>query len=188
MELFTFIFCSLIIAFIGFLLYLLYLPLKIWLLKSGRLSREKSKKINIIWFIIIVLFSNIFTYIAFYPDEEFYAEEYETITLNKLPKSAEFIKKSVSYPDLHGDYCSAALIKISPSDYNKLLKELQKNRSFLKENKIIYNSELNKVLSRKSEYKLRHKFSKSPDSLQNKLLFIGFYNDNKTIIISHCNL
>jgi hypothetical protein len=42
------------------------------------------------------------------------------------------INKEASYPDFHGDYCSAALMQVSIADYLQLFNELPMISSLLK--------------------------------------------------------
>jgi len=59
---------------------------------------------------------------AAYPSEDFFVAEYGLVMLDSpLPPSAKFIRTAASYPDFHGDYCSAALISLDQKDFDRLL-------------------------------------------------------------------
>ncbi|TDX82778.1 hypothetical protein B0I22_2806 [Epilithonimonas xixisoli] len=118
-------------------------------------------------FISSALLSFYFSYTAVYPPKSFYYNEFEYVTKQKIPKSAEIKFKSSSYPDFHGDYFSKSIIELSLSDYSKLLKELQ-NDNALKES--IENG--NKVFERKIIGE------------EDRHLFIHFLKDRKTIVVN----
>jgi hypothetical protein len=120
MELLFFILVTLGISIIGGILYIIYIPIKSLLLSSGKLSPERNKRINKIYMYLLITIIVVITYIGIFPDESFYAEEFKDVTLRELPNSAEFISKSASCPDFHGDYCSQSQIRLSKKDYSKL--------------------------------------------------------------------
>ena len=113
-----------VVGFVGGLLYLLYLPIKKSLIKNGKLKGYRSSQINIAYVSFLVLLSVYLTFDAFFPSQEFYKQEFKTVTLREIPKSAEFVKMTSSYPDLQGEYCSSSQIKLSKKDYQQLLSEL----------------------------------------------------------------
>ena len=66
---------------------------------------------------------------AVYPPDSFYKGEFERVTGLPFPASGSFIVKDASYPDIHGDYCSAALIKVSQEDYADLRSRMDVRQS-----------------------------------------------------------
>src|SRR3982751_5115802 len=59
-------------------------------------------------------------YLAFFPSDEFYIYDFKKVTGLAFPLSGKILTKSASFPDLHGDYNSCALIQVSESDYETL--------------------------------------------------------------------
>jgi hypothetical protein len=179
---FTFIF----VGICGGILYLLYLPFKRKLLKSGKLTSKKSRQLNLIYIIFLLLFSVYQTYNAFFPSEDFYEEEFKTVTLREIPKSAEFISKKASYPDFHGDYCSSSQIKLSKEDYQKLLTEIKSDKQFIENGQSIGFEEFNYTLGNKSENKFSSSFIRQIENEEDHYLYIAFYDDNETIFVNIC--
>lgn len=189
MEFFGIImFFSLLIAvgLVGGLIYLLYLPIKKRLFKNGKLTIYRSRQINVAYVIILVLFSSYQTLNAIFPNKSFYEEEFKTVTLREIPKSAEFIETNSSYPDFHGDYCSSSQIKLSKPDYKKLLFELSLDKRLIKNGQIIGSAEFDKARGDKDSKKIIHKFVRQIEGQEDYYLFIGFYDDNKTIFLNIC--
>ena len=65
----------------------------------------------------LILFSVI---TGIWPEDAFYIDEFESHTGLALPKSAIVVDKEASYPDVHGDYSSEAVIQLNPADFNAL--------------------------------------------------------------------
>lgn len=70
--------------------------------------------------ILIALF-----YPAIFPPADFYIEEFERHSGYTLPAEAQVIDRSASYPTYHGEYSSEALIRMSQSSLDELLKMMQ---------------------------------------------------------------
>jgi hypothetical protein len=178
MELFFFLLVTLGISVAGGILYIIYVPIKSWLVSSGRISPEQSKRINKIYIYLLITTIMVITYIGIFPDESFYAEEFKDVTLKELPHSAKFISKSASYPDFHGDYCSQSQIRLSKNDYSKLLWELHEDERLSKGDYSLsdYN---NKVPEN-----LVYQFTRVIDTKDDELLYIGFGNDSQTVYVN----
>lgn len=182
MEIFVFCLMFIIFSIAGGILYLIYLPLKVYLKRKQKLSHELSRKINITYVLTILITIIYITYDSLYPSESFYEEEFKTVTLREIPESAEFIEKSASYPDFHGDYCSSSQIKLSKSDYEKLLKGLDNDRRITEE-EIISSSESKNTLN---ESKIIKQFKRKIEGEEDHSLNIFFCNDKQTIIVNVC--
>lgn len=170
----------------GGLLYLLYLPIKKRLIKNGKLTKYRSRQINIAYVFVLGLFSVYQIFDAFFPGRSFYEQEFKTVTLREIPKSAEFIEKTSSYPDFHGDYCSSSQIKLSKEDYKNLLTELSSDKRLIKDGEIIGSLEFDKSLGDKSSEKVVHNFIRQIDGEEDHYLFIGFYDDSETVFVNIC--
>jgi hypothetical protein len=169
---FVFLIFLLLAIITGGIVYLLYLPIKLWLIRTGKLSKKLSRKVNLVYVGLLFVTVIAITYTALFPGEEFYAEEFKTVTLRELPDSAEFISKQADYPDFHGDYCSHSIIKLTKTDYNKLLSEIKKDSRLIRED-----SNEKKILC--------HFIRQLPDK-QDHYLDISFDNDGQTIYINIC--
>jgi len=175
-----------VVGLLGGGLYLLYLPIEKRLLKSGKLTKNRSREINISYAIVLFLFSAYQTFDAFFPSESFYKQEFKTVTLREIPKSAEFIEKTSSYPDFHGDYCSSSQIKLSKADYQKLLIELQNDKRITKNGEQIGFEEFNKTLGNKKQSKFIHEFTRKIKDEEDHYLYIAFYDDKETVFVNIC--
>lgn len=169
------------LTFLAIPFVLLYFLHK-WLTKKGY---------KILGLLIIVSYS-IYTvysiYTAIYPTDSYYFSEFKEVTLREVPKSAIIIRKDASYPDFHGDYCSASLMTVSEQDYETLLKDLI-NDSRITKNKpgeSIGSSELEKVMGNLNKEKIIHSFTRNIAKKQDHYLLIGFLADKKTIVVNVC--
>ena len=162
--------------------YVLLFLLHKWLTKKGY---------RIVGLTLIIAFSFYlvyYTYTAIYPTDSFYLSEFKEVTLREAPKSATIINKDASYPDFHGDYCSASLMTVSNDDYLSLLNELTNDKR-IKKNKpgeIIGSSELDKVMGSFKTDQIIYSFTRSIAGQEDHYLFIGFLDDKKTIVVSVC--
>ena len=127
---FVFIMACILTALIGGLIYLFYLPIKKSLLKSGKLTPVRSRQINKVYILILLIVASSQTYFAFFPTNSFYKDEFKFNTGLELPSSANIIDKSCEYPDLHGDYWASAIIELNETDYQKLKVEISKLNEF----------------------------------------------------------
>jgi hypothetical protein len=181
-----FLVVSLVIAIIGGLIYLLYIPIKRNLLRNGKLPKHRSKQINITYILILALISTYQTLDAFFPSKSFYEGEFKTVTLRDIPRSAEFIEKNSSYPDFHGEYCSSSQIKLSKEDYKKLVAELSLDKRFNRNGEAIGSAEFDKSLGDKNSKSIAFNFVRPIKGQEDHYFFIGFYNDNETVFVSIC--
>jgi hypothetical protein len=127
---FVFTIVCLIVGLVGGLLYLIYLPFKRKLINSGKLDKKVSHKINIAYIAFLGLFSLYHTYTAFFPTDSFYKDEFVYNTGIDFPESGIIQKKDSWYPDLHGDYWSAAIAEFPEEDYEKLYGTISSSEKF----------------------------------------------------------
>ena len=111
-------------------MYLIYLPFKKHLLKSGKLTSSLNQKINRTYILLLLTIVCYSTYTAFYPPDSFYKEEFKYNTDVELPQSAEIIDKDSDYPDFHGDFAASAIIKLNEVDYAKLKTEIAELKNY----------------------------------------------------------
>jgi energy-coupling factor transporter transmembrane protein EcfT len=166
-----------------FALSLISLPTLIAYYINRWLTKKGFKYIGIVLLIIAPLWTVYSVYTAIYPTDSFYLEEFKEVTLRKAPKTAKVISKTASYPDFHGDYCSASLIKLSKNDYIDLIKELSYDIRLQKDGFPIGSSELDKVLENIKPEQIRLGFTRQIPEEEDHYLYIGFLDDQQTIIV-----
>lgn len=176
----------LIVGIGGRIIYLLYTPFKIKFLRSGKLTKYWSRKFNITYVCILVMIPAYLTFDAFFPSKSFYEGEFKTVTFRDIPRPAEFIEKTCSYPDFHGEYCSSSQIKLSKADYEKLFSELILDKRFIKSGQTIGSAEFDKSLGNKNSKRITFNFIRPIEGEEDHHLFIGFYDDNETVFVSIC--
>ena len=93
-------------------------------------SRRPPLKVLALLPAMILVFLSYQVFVALYPNEEFYREEWRMNTGFDLPRAVEFMSKSAGYPDIHGDYSSAAVFEMAPSDVIEVESQLRDLRGF----------------------------------------------------------
>ena len=185
LEAIFFFFITIIIGVTGWIIYQVYVPFKYRFLKSGKLSKKRSKQINTIYLFIILLSSAYITYGISFPDDSFFKDEFSKVTLREIPGSAVFIEKSTDIPDFHGDYCSSSQIQLSPEDYTKLLNELKNDTIFSPEQQLGSDG-FTKTLAEKKPGKIKSGFKRDIEGKNGHYYYIGFYEDGITIFVNIC--
>jgi len=140
----------------------------------------------------LIIFAPIWTvyiiYTAIYPTDSFYHSEFERITLIEIPNSAQILVKDASYPIRKHQYCSAAIIILSKDEYLKFFNDMSndKNMSSCDYDRLSNSKEVDFVLSKYKKENIHHSFIRENYNNEYPLKYIGFFNDNKTIIINYC--
>ena len=181
--LFVFVIVAIITGAIASLIYWGLTPFRNHLINKGKLSKTSIKRIR--WGIIsvVILISIYQTYDAFYPSDAFYFDEFKKVTLTKAPKSAHVIRKSSTYPDLHGDYGSCSLIQLSKNDYKTLLASL-KNDKKLEKAEIMISDEVTTVCKGIDlENAIANGFVRKNAGEEDRYYYIGFLKDGIGIIV-----
>ena len=127
---FAFLSISLFVGLIGFLIYLCYTPVKKRLLRAGKLTAARSRLINRLYILALLLFAISQTYFAFFPTTSFYKDEFKDNTGLKLPPSSRIVAKTSEYPDMHGDYSASAIIELDEPDYIKMKEDISRLPEF----------------------------------------------------------
>ena len=147
---------------------------------------KKMKNLKVIGIALLII-APIWTiyeiYTAIYPTDSFYFDEFKDITLREIPSSAKIIRKTASYPDFHGDYASVSLIKLSPTDYNSLLIELNNDKRIIKNGELIGSRELDEVIGKLKPDSIVYSFTRKIPNEEDHYLYIGFFNDKSMIIV-----
>jgi hypothetical protein len=178
------IFVVFIVIFgIVFILALISLPTVIAFLINRWLTKKGIKYIGTILLVIAPLWTIYETYTAIYPTDSFYLDEFKEVTLREAPKTAEVLKKTASYPDLHGEYCSTSLIKLSRQDYTNLLNELSRDKRLIKNGELITSSEFDEIMGKLKTEQIKYSFTRQITGEEDHYLYIGFLDDQETIIV-----
>jgi hypothetical protein len=147
------------------------------------LSRLGYKYVAIAVLAPIYIWLTYSIYTAIYPTDEFYYDEFKTVTLRQIPKSAVVVNKTASYPDFHGDYVSVSRIKLSKQDYGKLLKDIKADER-LNKGKVIGSAELDEIMGRTPAVsQIGSVFNRSVPNEEGHYLSILFLNDKQTIVV-----
>lgn len=164
------------ITYVG--LYFLYK----WLTKKG------FRIVGIVLFLGFSTYWIYFIYTAIYPTDSFYYSEFKEVTLREVPKTAVILNKGASYPDFHGDYCSASLMTMSTDDYLTLLNDLTNDKRITKNRpeEYIGSNELDEVMENYKNEQIIHSFTRTIPGEEDQYYYIGFLDDQKTIVISVC--
>jgi hypothetical protein len=171
-----------------FFAFLIALPTVIAFLINRWLTKKGIKYVGLFLLIIAPIWTSYEVYTAIYPLDSFYLSEFKEVTLREAPKSATVKNKDASYPDFHGDYCSASLITVSKDDYSSLLNELTNDKRITKNKpgEIIGSNELDKVMGDFKTEQIIYSFTRSIAGQEDHYLYIGFLDDKQTIVVSVC--
>jgi len=142
-----------------------------WLRKKGH------EKLGLAIGGLVIVALVFWIYIAFYPLDSFYKEDFEYYSKLTFPPSGRIISKEASYPDIHGKYSSDAVVELSKADYSLLLRKLGSDSTFKADTVIGYASQyFEKVTIGIAKKDIIQIVRKSK-------LNIGFHKDKRTIII-----
>ncbi len=177
---------SIVILGCLFFLTVILLPTVIAYLLNRWFKRKGIKYIGLILLIVAPIWTAYEIYTAIYPTDSFYFSEFKTITGSEIPKSAMIIKKCASFPDMHGDYSSASLIQLSTQDYIGLLKELEE-KGLTKNGELIRSSEFNDVMEGRKIEQIKSNFVRKIPGKENDCFYIGFFDDQQTILVYICS-
>lgn len=176
-----------IIAFFGIIILSSFsIPVFLFYLIYKWASRKGYKKQFFVILLFLLIWIGYETYYGIYPSNDFYYDEFTEVTLRKPPKSAQIINKPASYPDFHGDYCSASLIKLSKEDYNLLLTELSNDSRLVKGVELIGSRELDKVIGTFKKENVVQSFTRHIPNEEDHYLYIGFLDDKQSVIVTLC--
>ncbi|PZP44363.1 MAG: hypothetical protein DI598_14620 [Pseudopedobacter saltans] len=111
-----------ILLLFGGIFYLIYLPVKLWLLKSGKLTKKQSNRINITYISILIL-SGIFLLLLGDKGRTPTRERLESISKIKLPSKFKVLKDE--YQDMLQDYCIQYEIQLDSNSRKDLILSIQ---------------------------------------------------------------
>lgn len=122
-------------------------------------------------------------YGAFYPSDSFYREEFATLAKFSFPASGSIIRKSASYPDIHGDYAACARVEVSQIEYDRLLAHFANNPSYAYDSTNFIGGEEFSWVTNNLDKKEYIKQFATGDVITGAYIFFGFLRDRKTIIM-----
>lgn len=128
-----------------------------------------------------VIIVGYFIYDAFYPDADFYKEDFKEVTGMEFPKNGKIIYKDASFPDQFGDYTSSFLVEFD-KDYIEKLKMNLKRKGFEKKENDFHTNSLDYIENKKGDKKYLVEYSEEVNG--GKYYSVGFLNDNKSVIIT----
>jgi hypothetical protein len=161
----------------------IYFIIKYFNTKYFHLSWLKLRKLKISIGLFTILIASYLTYTAFYPSDSFFEDEFESNTNIQFPKSGEVLVKGASYPDIHGDYSSSAIISVNENDFKLILKKIQKNKNFRHDTcKFAFCGEIRKKVKKFSVDNFTNLYAKIASYQQSEPeFFIAFDSKNKII-------
>lgn len=112
------------------ILYLIYKPIRKKLYERNMLSQTWNCKIMKLAIFVIIVSSSHSTWTSVYPPDSFYESEFEYNTGLDFPTTGEIIRKDSWYPDMHGDYWSAAVMTVSKQEFEELKEQLFNSPKF----------------------------------------------------------
>ena len=173
---------TILTGFFGGLLYLVYLPFKTRLIKSGKLSKKQSRRINWSYFGFMVLIGILLFYFRDYRTPS--KERLENISNIKLP--ADFTVTKDEYEDMLQDYCINYEIQFDKKNLKELIQNIKKSKYYnpnsvhndaWQDSDFIYSDSLKVVWLKSAKgydfycLKERTTYSIELDTLNNKLLY-----------------
>jgi hypothetical protein len=148
-----------------------------WLVRRG------FRKLAIVFPAMIIVVVGYGAYVSLVPPDSFYKEDFEKYSGMKFPASGEIIKKYATYPDLHGEYISVALIHMSSSDYRDLKEELNRNNSLAVDTtQYPFLGNTFKFLGDSSQRANKNFVIVYRIHISRKSCVIGFYKDGNTLL------
>lgn len=120
-----------------------------------------------------------FVFDAIYPSEGFYRVDFKEVTGIELISTAYFHHKDASYPDMHGDYTSVAIVEVGSFFYEKLSGHLLEN-GFEEDNRRIGGKEMTLAFKRLDGRKVIKEFSKHDSD---KFYYVAFLSDKETLLV-----
>ncbi|WP_342645827.1 hypothetical protein [Mucilaginibacter sp. CSA2-8R] len=158
------------------------IPIVLLVLFYRWMVRLRLKKVGIAVVSLICAFFAYNIYVAIYPNDAFYFDEFKSVTLSEIPASAEILNKNATYPDFHGEYFSIALIKLSKKDFTSVLNKVESNPK-LQPGQIIWSSEFDNVLDHGKEFSINKGFMRCIKGEEDQHRYIGFLKDGETVVV-----
>ncbi len=146
-------------------------------------SKFVDKSLKRILIILTCAVATYSTYRAFFPSDSFYIDEFEHYTKLSFPCSGEIISKGASYPDIHGDYSAAAVIKLSNNDFYDLRNKIRLSKQLQRDTiyPFKFGNQIKDIIYTLDEKSFTENFSINPMVGSMSVFSIGFDETNKLI-------
>lgn len=169
------------LIFLGFGLVAALILGKILKYFGNKILRRNDSKPYFVVSAVIVSYN---IYRSFYPGESFYLGQFKKITGLKNANNIEVVYGTAGYPWVHGDYCSAALLKTSKDNFQQLIDSLRIDSTRKKESVGFGCAELSELIQ-KTGIK-RDVLFEAGGQKGNDSYFIQFLPDEKMVAV-FCN-
>jgi hypothetical protein len=123
---------TILLAFYAFLILIFVVAPLVELFFLVRRIRRRSFGEVGVGLLLLFLFNSFISwcaYTAIYPPDSFYEDEFLGVSGLTFPPSGDVVFADATYPDLHGDYCSACLIDVDSTDYSLLQEKCKTDTS-----------------------------------------------------------
>lgn len=115
--------------------------------------------------------------VAVWPTDSFYIEEFESRSGLSLPDTAIVLDKYASFPELHGDYWSKAVIRLTPQGFDSLAAKLADDVTECSGNTLVSKPQGTENLSPVGCW--------TNHIATDKTLFLTLFNDGRTIYFEY---
>lgn len=141
-----------------------------------RIRKTRFKKYAFLVPVLVIGFIAYLIYSSVYPSDDFYKDDFESITKIEFPASGKFLFKDADYPDIHGHYTPIALVSLSTIDYRTLLDKVNNDHSFETDTTIGESSTFKEVMK-------EIKVNQIKKIVRKNKMVIGFVNDDKRVVL-----
>jgi len=162
-------------------IFLIGIPIGISYLIYCWIKNREFNKWYRLFSLLPIIIVGYFIYYAFYPDDDFYKEDFKEVTTMEFPESGEIIYKDASYPDQFGDYSSSFLVEFDNDDIQKIENNLE-SKGFAKKGNDMNTDVLDYIENKKGDRKYSTQYVKDTDV--GKYYSVGFLNDHKSVIVT----
>ena len=123
-------------------------------------------------------------YFALYPIVSAYLDDYFEVTGMELPPGAEFLLRSATYPDRHGDYTSVAVVRMEGRYYTQLRERLM-DGGWVDGSPVMHSDLSDEAQNALRDQTFVRKLEAPPGDSQDQSehYFVGFRADEKTVVV-----
>ena len=146
-----------------------------WLIKKTGIDK-RARLIALLPVFILCYF----VYTAFYPTDSFYKDDFVEVTGTEFPESGDILYKIASYPDIHGDYQSAVVVKVERDFYKGLPNKLE-GKGLLRQPNKFDPLEIDDILKKYKDKTIDFEYWIENDNAT--MYYVGFMSDKRTIIV-----
>jgi len=146
-----------------------------WLIKKAGFD----KRLRLIS-LLPVLTLCYFVYTAFYPTDSFYKDDFVEVTGTEFPETGDILYKIASYPNIHGDYQSAIVVKVD-TDFYKALPDKLEEKGLIRQANKFDPFEIEDILNMYKDKTID--FEYWVENSNATIYYVGFMSDKKTIIV-----